>query len=126
MASAIDRDQLLVESLLRYNSEIDNNMQAIELPKAPHSATSIPTTEPVDEAKDRNYPTAAQRYKTDAFMTDANDVFSNDVVSPPLPALTSATLDETSDDDDNVIQATKTVQKRVAPLPCGSGRSTLL
>ena len=104
-ANAFDTDQLLAESLLQYNSGIDNNTQTIGLPTSPDSATSIPTTVPVDEVNIPNHPTATQPYETDALRTDANDVFSNDTISPPLPPLTDDCLDEISDDDDdNVIQ----------------------
>jgi hypothetical protein len=120
MASAIDdidasdMDQLLAETLLHHNSEIENDMQAIGLPMAPDSAISMPVTEAVGEVDTLNYPTITQQCGpieqgfAYAFMTNTNDVFSNDTVSPSLPALTDDTLDESSDDDidpdDDVIE----------------------
>ena len=101
-----DADQLLAEALVQYNSEIDYIVQTTGLPMSPDSAMSKSTTEDVGAVDTSDSSTTAQQQNVpagqgfaDASMTPANDVFTSDIVSPPLPALVEDPQDETSDDD---------------------------
>lgn len=101
-ADTLDADQLLAETLLLHNAEIDDNMEAAGLSMAPDSAVSTSVIEAVGEVDTFNSPTITnfnspatiQQYGTDAFITNANDI-----VSPQLPELTEDIVDETSEDE---------------------------